>query len=184
MSRLAQLKQIDFTGTAADVVRGDGSIGVVPAHASRHKDGGADPIKLDELAQPDDNTTLNATTLRHGLLRKLSGVATEFLDGSGNWTTPSGAARYEDSIPGEEVTTDDLLQGGADILSAIPNLASFKLFAREGAGSSAKVLLKRGVHYQLEGAGASLNRKIRWLGATSTVPLEATDELYASYRGV
>ena len=41
--------------------------------------------KLDDLATPDDNTDLNATTTRHGLLRKLSGSADEFLNGEGDW---------------------------------------------------------------------------------------------------
>lgn len=59
-------------------------------HASRHASGGADAIKLDDLAAPDDNTDLNATTSAHGLLKKLSNVSTEFLNGQGNWATPAG----------------------------------------------------------------------------------------------
>ena len=47
--------------------------------------------KLDDLATPDDNTDLNASTSRHGLLRKLSNVATEYLDGTGAWSTPAGS---------------------------------------------------------------------------------------------
>lgn len=62
----------------------------IVAHATTHQQGGTDPIKLDDLATPDDNTDLNATTLRHGLLPKLSGVSTEFLAGDGSWATPSG----------------------------------------------------------------------------------------------
>jgi Protein of unknown function (DUF2793)/Concanavalin A-like lectin/glucanases superfamily/Chaperone of endosialidase len=37
-----------------------------------------------------DVTTQNASTTAHGLLRKLSGTATEYLDGSGAWSTPAG----------------------------------------------------------------------------------------------
>lgn len=33
-----------------------------------------------------DNTTNNASTSKHGLLKKLSNVATEFMNGVGNWT--------------------------------------------------------------------------------------------------
>jgi hypothetical protein len=58
------------------------------AHALSHKTGGGDSIKLDEFATPDDNTNLNATTTYHGLLPKLSGVASEYLDGGGGWSTP------------------------------------------------------------------------------------------------
>lgn len=36
-----------------------------------------------------DVTTANSSTSAHGLLRKLSGTATEYLDGSGEWSTPS-----------------------------------------------------------------------------------------------
>jgi hypothetical protein len=60
------------------------------AHATSHKSGGSDSIKLDELAAPTDVTTLNASTSAHGLLKKLSNVATEFMNGAGNWATPSG----------------------------------------------------------------------------------------------
>lgn len=46
--------------------------------------------KLDDFATPDDNADLDASTARHGLLKKLSNVATEFLNGQGNWATPAG----------------------------------------------------------------------------------------------
>lgn len=59
------------------------------AHATSHKSGGTDAIKIDELGEGTDITTLNATTLVHGLLPKLSGVATEFLNGSGGYTVPA-----------------------------------------------------------------------------------------------
>lgn len=47
--------------------------------------------KLDDWAAPDDNTDLNASTLKHGLLPKLDGTATKYLDGSGAWSTPAGS---------------------------------------------------------------------------------------------
>ncbi len=45
-------------------------------------------MKLDDLIVSDDNTDLNASTSKHGLLKKLSNVATEYLNGQGNWSTP------------------------------------------------------------------------------------------------
>lgn len=64
---------------------------IVPsAHATSHKSGGTDAIKLDELAATTDVTTLNATTSAHGLLPKLSNVATEYLNGTGAWSVPAG----------------------------------------------------------------------------------------------
>jgi hypothetical protein len=56
-------------------------------HASSHHSGGLDPIKLDDLAAPDDNTDLNASATRHGLLRKLSDNLLEYLDGTGAWAS-------------------------------------------------------------------------------------------------
>lgn len=46
--------------------------------------------KLDDLATPDDNTDLNATTLRHGLLPKLGGGTTNYLRADGAWAAPAG----------------------------------------------------------------------------------------------
>lgn len=46
--------------------------------------------KLDDFATPDDNTDLNASSSRHGLAPKLSGVVTEFLNGLGGFSTPAG----------------------------------------------------------------------------------------------
>lgn len=37
-----------------------------------------------------DVTTNNASTSKHGFLKKLSGVSTEFMNGAGNWATPAG----------------------------------------------------------------------------------------------
>lgn len=47
--------------------------------------------KLDDLAAPDNNTDLNASTTAHGLLPKLNNDDGTWLDGQGNWTTPAGS---------------------------------------------------------------------------------------------
>lgn len=54
-------------------------------HKARHQSGGDDAIKLDDLAAPDDNADLNASITKHGLLKKLSNSADEFLGGTGLW---------------------------------------------------------------------------------------------------
>lgn len=64
----------------------------IPAHATTHQSGGSDAIKLDDLALPDDNTDLDATTSYHGLLPKLGGGTTNFLRADGTWAAPSGGA--------------------------------------------------------------------------------------------
>lgn len=45
------------------------------AHAASHQSGGTDSIKLDDLAAPDDNTDLDASTTKHGLAVKATAPA-------------------------------------------------------------------------------------------------------------
>lgn len=69
--------------------------GVVPAHHGSHEGAGggagADKIKLDDLDTPDNNTDLDASTARHGLLKKLDNDPTHFLNGQGTWAAPGGS---------------------------------------------------------------------------------------------
>lgn len=62
------------------------------AHNTSHQSGGSDAIKLDDMAAPDDNTDLNATTSAHGLLPKLGGGTTNFLRADGTWNAPAGGS--------------------------------------------------------------------------------------------
>lgn len=83
-----------FPGGTINFLRADGtfsapSAGAPLAHATTHQSGGSDQIKLDDLAATDDNTDLNSSAAKHGLLPKLSGVTTEFLNGTGAWATPA-----------------------------------------------------------------------------------------------
>lgn len=61
-------------------------------HASRHQSGGADAIKLDDLAASDDNTDLNASTAAHGLMQKYPGGTSNFLRADGTFAAPTAAA--------------------------------------------------------------------------------------------
>lgn len=65
------------------------------AHAASHKSGGADSIKLDELAAPTDVVTLNASTTAHGLLPKLDGSTTTFFRGDGIYATPTASVNIK-----------------------------------------------------------------------------------------
>lgn len=47
--------------------------------------------KLDDFTAPDDNTDLNATALKHGLLHKLGGGTINYLRADGIWAQPSGS---------------------------------------------------------------------------------------------
>lgn len=68
------------------------------AHATSHKSGGSDAIKLDELAAPTDVTTLNATTLVHGLMMKYPGGSTAYLREDGTFAVPAGAAEFATGV--------------------------------------------------------------------------------------
>lgn len=80
------------------------------AHAGTHKSGGTDPIRLDELVAPIDVNTLNASTGAHGLLPKLSGDTTTYLNGSGAFSVPPG------STPGEVNTYSNAGLSGIPII--------------------------------------------------------------------
>jgi hypothetical protein len=54
-------------------------------HKTRHQDGGADEIKLDDLGTPDDNTDLDVSITAHGLVPKAPNDRTKFLRGDGIW---------------------------------------------------------------------------------------------------
>lgn len=49
-------------------------------------------LKLDDLARPDDNTDLDASTTKHGLLLKRDGDAEHFLNGDGSWVHAPGTS--------------------------------------------------------------------------------------------
>jgi hypothetical protein len=72
------------------------------AHKTSHQAGGSDAIKLDDLASPDDNTDLNASTSAHGLLPKLGGGTTNYLRADGTWAAPAGGGGG--SMPAVEFT--------------------------------------------------------------------------------
>jgi hypothetical protein len=55
-------------------------------------------IKLDDLGTPDDNTDLNASTSAHGLLKKLSNLSTQYMDGTGAWSVPPGTSTVPDWV--------------------------------------------------------------------------------------
>lgn len=69
-----------------------------------------------------DITTNNSTTLRHGFLPKLSGAASQYLDGSGSWSVPSPRSTYFHSATQSFATTsiqalafDSIVRSAANI---------------------------------------------------------------------
>jgi hypothetical protein len=86
------------------------------AHASRHQSGGADAIQLDNLSAPDDNTDLDATTLKHGLLPKLGGGTSNFLRADGTWNAPAGGAHDAVTLA---ATVTDILSLSTQVLGGV-----------------------------------------------------------------
>lgn len=82
------------------------------AHSLTHQQGQADVIPLDQLGEPTDinNLLLNADTDSHGLLPKLSADGLTYLDGNGNWTSPSGTG----VLPDGSLTTAKLADDAID----------------------------------------------------------------------
>lgn len=74
--------------------------------------------KLDDLASPDDNTDLNASTMTHGLLPKLDGNATHVLLGDGTWGVSPGGG-FDNPGTGNVVDSGIVLWSGdgADTVS-------------------------------------------------------------------
>ena len=82
----APLAAPTFTGNAAAVTQAGTDDSTRIATTAHVKD-----VKIDDFAAGDDNTDLDSNTNRHGLLRKLDGTATNFLNGAGNWAAAGGA---------------------------------------------------------------------------------------------
>ncbi|MCH8281219.1 MAG: hypothetical protein IIC96_11125, partial [Chloroflexi bacterium] len=60
------------------------------AHQADHNSAGADALKLDDLAAPDDNTDLDFSTTKHGLTPKGTNTG-NFLKDDGSWAAASGS---------------------------------------------------------------------------------------------
>ena len=94
--------------------------GLLPSHHSAHENGGADAIKLDDLAAPDDTTDLDVSASKHGLCPKAPNNTTKFLRGDASWAIPPGialqaradtfdpadATTYYFGMPGHDSTVD------------------------------------------------------------------------------
>jgi hypothetical protein len=71
-------------------------------HSNSHKPGGGDEIKLDDLAAPDDNTDLDATAAKHGLMPKADKVKLDGLPSS----IPNGNVHISANVPLNTVGVD------------------------------------------------------------------------------
>ena len=102
-------------------------------HATSHKSGGSDAIKLDELAAPTDVMTLNASTTAHGLMQKYPGGTANFLREDGTFASPGAssfsATKVSVTLPfpakhSHEVTvTDASVTALSDIVLSLAGVA-------------------------------------------------------------
>jgi len=99
--------------------------GDASAHHTKYTDAeavaAAKTVKLDDFNAPDDNTDLDASTSRHGLLPKLDGTATKYLDGSGAFSTPAGGGgpTVVRKTADETVNNSAVLQADDELFIAI-----------------------------------------------------------------
>jgi hypothetical protein len=97
-------------------------------------DGGL--LRLDTIAAPTDTTTRNSSTDAHGLLPKLDGISTNFLNGQGGWSAPAGGSTdlaehtHSDSDTGGLIRLDTIaaptdstsLDASTDLHGLLPKL--------------------------------------------------------------
>lgn len=84
----------------------------------------------DATIATSDVTTNNASTSKHGWLRKLDNDPTHYLDGQGNWTVPPSLRRAVEFVidgGGSAITTG--VKGDIEMPVAWTDIASARLFA-------------------------------------------------------
>jgi len=96
----------------------------------------AKAIKIDDLTAGDDNTDLNATTVKHGLCPKLGSGTTNYLRADGSWAEPPGSAGWDGDI------ADINIDGGTDIGAGLAD-ADLVVVDDGGAGTNRKSAISR-----------------------------------------
>lgn len=119
----ADLATVATTGSYNDLSSKPTSLAPT-SHAASHLSGGSDSIKLDDLSVPDDNTDLDATTSRHGLLPKLGGGTTNYLRADGSWATPATGGGSTDIAAEIVAATGKTTPVNADVLGLIDTVES------------------------------------------------------------
>jgi len=120
----AEVRSILNVADGADVTASNAP----QSHANSHASGQSDALKLDDLAAPDDNTDLDASSTAHGLLKKLDANTDHFLRGDGTWAEPPVAAGWDGDI------ADIDLDGGTDIDAALAD--ADLILVDDGAGGT------------------------------------------------
>jgi hypothetical protein len=92
-------------------------------HTVTHQSGQSDEIPIDMLGLPADvnNSLLNATPTKHGLMPALPADGLAYLDGNGNWTYPSGTGILADGSITNAKLADETVTGIKIAPAAISN---------------------------------------------------------------
>lgn len=140
---------------------------IAAAHHARYTNAeavtAAKTVKLDDFATPNDNADLNASTSRHGLLKKLDNIATNFMNGQGNWAAPAGVGAGEGHITILPVAYDSIVQGTWQVrIHADDYIGKFDNSAAHADGDELdfKVFLAKGTYTLLLIATRYLNSGI------------------------
>jgi hypothetical protein len=160
--------------------------GLPEPHHETHEQGGSDAIKLDNLATPDDNSDLDSSTGRHGLLPKLPGGTTTFLRGDGTFAVPPP------DVDGARVLLPhppriQKVQAGTNI--TITENAAGPVISSSGGGGAAleevRALLPRELYRQRLRAGANITLTDTGLDTTiaATGGGTAVDDMSAILAG-
>jgi hypothetical protein len=113
----------------------------------------------DATLSTSDITTNNASTSKHGFLKKLDNSSTSFMNGQGNWATPSGTGA---------VASDTIWDAAGDLAQGT------------GANTGAKLSAGTAGQFLMSGGAAAANvwasRELDYVQITSSVNLTATTE--------
>lgn len=140
-----------------------GMVGSLVAHATQHKSGGSDPIKLDELAAPTDVTTLDVSTSKHGLCPKLPNDSAKYLNGQGSFAVPAA--------PGGVVPVGGIIMWSGTIATIPANWALC-----DGAGGTPDLRDKFVVGAKQDSGGAAktnVSGSLTQTGGSATHPAHA-----------
>lgn len=136
--------------------------GVPDAHATSHKSGGTDAVKLDELAAPTDTTTLNVSSSAHGLAPKLPAAASApglYFDALGTWTQP---------VTNNRVLYDyDLTSVSSSAISDGSVLIDGKTWTAGSSANASSMVLTNGTGLVIAAASGTSRT---FTGATKTAP--------------
>ena len=121
----AAVKDAGSAGQAGKVLNADDATTTnsrtPTAHATSHKSGGGDAIKLDELAAPTDVTALNVTSSQHGLAPKAPANASKFLNGA---ATPVYDFVKDSDLTTTDITTNNVTTAKHGFTPKLPNDAT------------------------------------------------------------